>query len=517
MSPLGSPLRHRPPPVDRISALRTWTRNHWPSLAVALWLSGILLLVIRLLTGVGRVRRLHRSAQPAPDDCQALLHQVTADLGLSSKVDLAIVRDLNSPLLHGLRRPTIYLPQRLIRRDNPSELTAIFAHELAHLASHDLLWLRVARWISILLWPHPLAWRLPAAHAAVCEEVSDRAAANYIKDPMSYSRTLARAALAMVGHTRVEMGIPMARTSDIGRRLRALTRKVDASPLARRSMALSLLAGAITLGLVGGIRLVYAETTPEADRPASTAVAPGERLLRFPADRALGRLMIRHAHEPMRKPQTYFYNPTFEENWTFLAAAQGDVIIPSDSKVRLELNTDGGRDLRPLAALKPDDLDAFGWGYCSLEPTDDDVRQITRLTGLTQIDLQVSVRGMDGTDPCRLSAPELPRPRRPAESGVPHAPLSRLRRSDERTGRHARAQASEFHLRSALAPGRRRRGCLRRSGGTRPRRPAPDRLGPGSARRPPLASPAFACGATTSPTRLWSRSAGCIPSGCSAC
>ena len=45
----------------------------------------------------------------------------------------------------------------------PDDLRAILAHELAHARNHDLAWNLAAHVASILLWFHPLAWRIRAA------------------------------------------------------------------------------------------------------------------------------------------------------------------------------------------------------------------------------------------------------------------------------------------------------------------------------------------------------------------
>ena len=49
--------------------------------------------------------------------------------------------------------------------------------------------------VSILLWFHPLAWRIGSAHRAACDAVCDAVAASYLGDVAVYCRTLAEVAL----------------------------------------------------------------------------------------------------------------------------------------------------------------------------------------------------------------------------------------------------------------------------------------------------------------------------------
>lgn len=238
-----------------------WAQEHRWDITLLGWGLVALLLTIRLAPAFMDIRRKIAASLSAPDHLQALLDYIARDLGCSRKVWLRYSSDLRSPFLAGLRKPVLVLPKRMINPKFANELPAIFAHELVHLRSNDLLWILAARALSTLLWFHPLVWRLPNAHSACCEEVCDAVAAAYVGNASSYSSTLARVALAMTGRAPAVGGIPMARSSEIIGRLRVLKRKIYSSPLARHWVALSLLSGAIVLTGLGGLKLVYAEKT----------------------------------------------------------------------------------------------------------------------------------------------------------------------------------------------------------------------------------------------------------------
>ena len=114
-------------------------------------------------------------------------------LGCNRAVRVVRSAEVATPCLAGLFRPVLLLPER--EGHGRDDLPAILAHELAHARNHDLAWNLAAHLASIVLWFHPLAWRMRSAHAAACDAVSDAVAADYLGDVASYGRTLARLAV----------------------------------------------------------------------------------------------------------------------------------------------------------------------------------------------------------------------------------------------------------------------------------------------------------------------------------
>ena len=166
--------------------------------------------------------------------------------------------DVATPCLAGFWRPVLLLPERECEELRPDDLRAILAHELAHARNHDLAWNLAAHLASILLWFHPLAWRIRAAHAAACDAVCDAVAADLLGDVASYSRTLARLAVRAAWPAPAH-GLAMARTSDVRRRLDALNRKVFRTPLSWRLIMPAFFVGSVLLVLIGGFGFTRAE------------------------------------------------------------------------------------------------------------------------------------------------------------------------------------------------------------------------------------------------------------------
>jgi hypothetical protein len=98
-----------------------------------------------------------------------------------------------------------------------------------------------------------------------------------------------------------------------------------------------------------------------------------ERLLRFPPDRSLGRLVIADPGN---------HAPPWDPAYVSPVPAQGDVVVPAGKEARLYLRFADTRhvDLSPLRELGPDDLDRLALDSCNA--TDDDLRHIAHLSGL---------------------------------------------------------------------------------------------------------------------------------------
>ena len=155
-------------------------------------------------------------------------------------------------------RTVLLLPEQECEDERYDDLRAILAHELAHARNHDLAWNLAAHVASIVLWFHPLVWRIRVAHAAACDAVCDAVAADLLGDVASYGRVLARLALGADWSSPAD-GLAMARTSDVRRRLEALNRMVFRAPLSLRRVVPALCLASILVVLIGGLRFTRAE------------------------------------------------------------------------------------------------------------------------------------------------------------------------------------------------------------------------------------------------------------------
>ena len=120
------------------------------------WFCGFLL-------GQYRVCRLVRQAVSPPQWVRDGCMNVSGEIGYSRDVELLQSGDISSPFLCGLCQPRLFMPARMCDETYLDDLPGILVHELTHLCSHDLGWNLGLQLISILLWFHPLAWRMRKA------------------------------------------------------------------------------------------------------------------------------------------------------------------------------------------------------------------------------------------------------------------------------------------------------------------------------------------------------------------
>ncbi len=312
------------------------------SWVVWVWLAGVVILTARLILAALALDRLVRRSADAPDDIARECRAIAEHLGCTRIVRVVRSADVATPCLAGVLRPVLLLPGH--DRQGPDDLPAILAHELAHARHHDLAWNLGAHLASIVLWFHPLAWRIRAAHAAACDAVSDAVAADYLGDVASYGRTLARLAVEASSPAPAHV-LAMARTSEVWRRLDALNRRVFRNPLSRKYALPASAAGAMLLVLIGGFGITRAQVLKAS--PAAGADDPP----RAAAPIEAGRLVLRAVEAATGEPidgVSIEYQGRFNGNWR-----RGTVTAGEDGTAAIEWAAGERVDELRIIARKP--------------------------------------------------------------------------------------------------------------------------------------------------------------------
>ncbi len=252
------PVRQLAPPLS------------WPVTLLGVWALGVVLLVVRLATGCAGLKRLLRASQVVSDELVAEVGRIAAALGCRHAVQVRSSRQIAVPFVCGLRHPVLVLPERMCLADYRRQLSGVIAHELAHVVSSDFAWNAAMQPAAILLWFHPLAWRIGSAHRAACDAVCDTVAVSYLGDVAAYCRTLAQVALQGAAAFPA-LGLAMARTCDVRHRIAAIQRKVSAAALGRRAVFGVILAGLLASALLAGMRIAVAEPPAHATEGQSAA------------------------------------------------------------------------------------------------------------------------------------------------------------------------------------------------------------------------------------------------------
>ena len=242
------------------------------SILPALWLLGCLLFSLRSLRdflAMNTWRKEAIAAKPTPVFAETL-----AQLGITRAIDLRIHPQLKSPVVAGLLRPTIYLPESS-RQWSTATLRMALLHELGHIQRRDLWMALLAQITCILHWFNPAVWWMRRTFLTQCEYACDAHLLKSGADPKTYALALcdvAQAAstpglsLAMAGHAPLR------------------DRIVFLSAARRRSSIILPAIVLITAGSAIAMSMVHFVPTMNDPLPGAPLPVMNEAELRFTAD-----------------------------------------------------------------------------------------------------------------------------------------------------------------------------------------------------------------------------------------
>ncbi len=325
---LSAPPEERPRsglPVSRIAEL--WRRinqagsraagvsGSWVGLLGLLVAGGVVIGLVRLLQGLGWVRRCRRRGRRLQDpDLLRLLEDLRRAMGCRAAVEIREIDDLSTAGTVGWRRPLLLLPPDWRTWTEP-ERRAVLAHELAHVCRADYLSGLWARLSVALHFYHPLVVWLAGRLRLQQELAADALGARFAGGRGPYLAALARLALRQDG--RPLEGPARAFLPARGMLLRRVTmlRNKEVILAGWWSGVLRLTTGILLVGVglgVSALRLPARADTPptpavKADQPSTASVHPAEALNPFdlsylPAD-AIGIWAFRPA-AAFRNPAT---------------------------------------------------------------------------------------------------------------------------------------------------------------------------------------------------------------------
>lgn len=141
----------------------------------AVWLVGMLLaLVLQCMRHIRFLRAARRwSGEVIDPQVLALFHAVKDSLGIKGRVRLQWCACISTPMITGLLRPTILLPEEPLHAE---ALRQILTHELTHYRRCDL-WHKAALMLaSAIHWFNPAIHCLAQSATLLCEIACDEAA-----------------------------------------------------------------------------------------------------------------------------------------------------------------------------------------------------------------------------------------------------------------------------------------------------------------------------------------------------
>jgi len=201
-------------PIARPVPVRVWL--------LLAWGLGAAFAALRLLTIQVQLWRVRRESRLAEPSIQELALEIQSKLRVRRAVAVRTSDSVSSSFLCGLLHPAIILPHTLVDDLSRDEMSALLAHEIAHVRRHDLFWCVGWQAARAAFWFHPLVWKIPAAHNLACEQEADRLACGHLENGGFYRQLLARLALRILSLPAVETRLALNASSQIALRLNHL-------------------------------------------------------------------------------------------------------------------------------------------------------------------------------------------------------------------------------------------------------------------------------------------------------
>lgn len=162
-------------------------------LLLAIWLSGMIAMLILLIRSVLGLHGLKKSALPLQSQkVQRLYPCCLHDTGITKYIPVYSTAYLKSPVIVGFWKPCIYLPIHLISDDNETDIRYMLLHELLHYKHKDWIANALMNLAGIVYWFHPLVWYVLKEMRIDREIACDTSVLKLLKseDYVSYGNTL---------------------------------------------------------------------------------------------------------------------------------------------------------------------------------------------------------------------------------------------------------------------------------------------------------------------------------------
>jgi RNA polymerase sigma factor (sigma-70 family) len=197
--------------------------------------------------------------------------------------------------------------------------------------------------------------------------------------PASMTETTVHAALKFVAIDALTAGVTSSNVATLTNGALSAMLRAQLKMAVCIVLVVGLFAGVGVGVLARGAKLLAPKRQAAPQQAARTQQVPERpgRTLRFPADRALGIIYVRHANE------LDLASTEPKDAWRRLGEARGVVPLPPSGLVRLDLSNAALADLSPLDQLAPDAIHSLRLD--KLGAHDDAIRHVGRLQGLKEV------------------------------------------------------------------------------------------------------------------------------------
>jgi beta-lactamase regulating signal transducer with metallopeptidase domain len=230
----------------------------WQTLLMLAWMAGVVAVLSYRVAGSWRLRQLRLQSKSMTDEQLLLL---LADCGLENRVELRRSSECRVPLVWGLWRPIVVLPDAALAWPQ-ARLAATVRHEFGHIRRRDCLTLLLAQVVCALYWLNPLVWlaarRLRMAQEQACDDLVLRSGAS----AADYAEWLVQTVRSLNGQRLIgRHALAMAQPSTLAARVSAIVDdQRNRSPLRGSAWVMGAMA---VVALIAGCSLVQGKDNAE--------------------------------------------------------------------------------------------------------------------------------------------------------------------------------------------------------------------------------------------------------------
>jgi TonB family protein len=242
-----------------------------------IWCIGILYMILRFVLGVISIRNLKKGmVEVCNPRISATMNSAEKVFSEQNKARLFVSKYAPSPMVVGIFKPIILIPESLLHELRDSQIREILLHELSHIYHKDQITGILQRLVTALNWWNPLAYALSTSHSRAREEISD----NYVllqNDSKEYAECLINLAerTAFLKRLPVSVGLasPHIPLKDRVKHILSKERNMDTN-LKKSTITVMVLAAFLVLLGIAGSRLTFATAKPEATIEKADLVLP---------------------------------------------------------------------------------------------------------------------------------------------------------------------------------------------------------------------------------------------------
>lgn len=187
----------------------------------AIWFVGALLVAVRMVTTHLHWRRIVCRATAASEREHETMAAVASRSTLR-RTPRVVRSSIGLPMTAGVLAPVVVIPSTAADRFDDDELTAVLAHELAHIERRDNLAAVVQNVATALFWFNPALWLANIRLHVESEKDCDERVLDFVPDPPTYLSGILKASYGFIAPR--PAGISCMSTSQLKERMDNLMR-----------------------------------------------------------------------------------------------------------------------------------------------------------------------------------------------------------------------------------------------------------------------------------------------------